>query len=300
MGDLEGSSKANRVVTAREKFTDELGVPAVDVAADLPAPLTIGINSAGNLVWKTAEGETRESEPVDLTPLNALFPAVYIRPTATLSHQANTAAREIGTNVIVTLNVDFIQNDAGELMGKEILRDGEVIDGDGSVVDTIVLTKDAIAYQGRVLYGAGNEKKNPLGNFDPTGKILEGTINTNQASYRGYYFVGYGSVAAVPTSANARTLTGRLSNDESKFNLMANTTMQAIIVPPDMQLVSVVDLDALNIELFIGSGQYALSNANFTVNNAAGVAVPGNKLYIRTQGVPYSTPHRHQVTLKRI
>lgn len=297
MGEVAGSSGANIVINARHAFTDELGIPSVPSGADLTAPLRIGIAGNGNFVYTTAEGEVRELAPFDLSQLDSLFPAVYAAPTASLS-SVGTLIGEVGQSVAIQLAVAFNKNDAGEPTAIQILRDGNVIDGDASFTDNVVLVATPYVYQGKVLYGAGNVKKNPLGNFYPIGQIQEGSVNTNQIVARGYYFVGYGSVASVPAnSAEARALTGRLSNNVSKFNLMASTTRQVIIVSPDMELVSVVDLDALNIDLF---SQYALVNSNFSVNNAAGNPVSGYKVYAREQGIPYTTPHRHEVTLKRI
>lgn len=300
MGRLGGTSEANLIVHARQEFEKELGIPAVASGADLQGPNRIGISANDSLVFKTSSGEVVELKPFDISQLDALFPAVYTAPTASLS-SSGALVGEIGQTLNIPLVVNFNQNDAGSVIGYQILRNGAVIDGDANHTDAAVLTTAPFVYQGKVMYGAGNVKKNPLGNFYPTGQILAGSVMTNQITARGYYFVGYGSVSAQPTtSVQARALSSRLSNDVSKFNLMASTVMQVVIVPPDMELVSIVDLDALNIELFAGSGQYELRDSNFTVNNAAGVAVTGNKLYVRVQSIPYSTPHRHQVTLKRI
>lgn len=108
----------------------------------------------------------------------------------------------------------------------------------------------------------------------------------------------YGPAAARPNAATSRDLTGSIYRSQGNTGIILNTQTAErnfyIILAPGESLVSVIDQDALNLNI---TGEYVLVNPNFSVNNAAGTAVAGYKLYQKTQGVPYSFNHRHSITL---
>src|SRR5690606_17572927 len=113
----------------------------------------------------------------------------------------------------------------------------------------------------------------------------------------GTYVVCFGAVASVPTnSAQARAMATALRGAGNVQILSCGTThiIQAILIPPESTLVSVIDLDASMQDLTV---QYELTNNNFTVNDASNTPVSGYKLYVRTQGTPYPINHRHQITM---
>ena len=119
------------------------------------------------------------------------------------------------------------------------------------------------------------------------------TISTYTITF--YNLVFYGSISSAPvTSAAVRGLTNkRFTNTGNTFNLSTGTSLInfSVAIPTSLSLSSVVDLDALNA---IITSSYILNT--FNVNNAGGVAT-SYKIYTMSIAVPYSTDHRHQITL---
>lgn len=305
MGTLQGPSEANLIVNQRQTFEKELGIPGMgedDRAPSEPNRVWVGINN--NIFYTGQDGEVREIVPFDPSILDDLFPAQYLNPQLSLSIVESNPrlSDEVGTTYSYNFKYEFTKNDAGEPISFSFFRDGTPLSAGNyvpswvfGVTDTYEIAPDV--YKAQVSYGQGNVKQNSIGTPSPDGVIQAGTIDSNLVTIRGYYNSWYGSVASDPlNSASVRTLTAKLGDNLNKFNLSASTVMQVIVVSPDMELASVVDLDALNYNL---TSQYILTGT-MTVNDAQGRAISGYKKYIRTQGVPYTTPHRHEVTLKRI
>lgn len=114
--------------------------------------------------------------------------------------------------------------------------------------------------------------------------------------YSGYNKIFYGTGAAL-TSAAARALSGQqLTSQGNSFTLNTGTsaTQFTILVPPGKALGSVIDQDAANTPI---TGDY-VAQATISVNNAAGVAVPGYTPYLKTQSASYGINHRHYATLQ--
>ena len=154
----------------------------------------------------------------------------------------------------------------------------------------------------------------------PTGGNQSGTINGNVATASGsytknmsvvasaqsgdnasasvniayFFMVFWDTVAAVPTdSAGVRALSNsQLTAAGNQFTLNTNTanTNFVVYLPPGKNIVSVVDLDALNLNI---TAQYIASA--ITVNDAGGTPQAYTQ-YLMTQTVPYLTNHRHLIT----
>jgi hypothetical protein len=109
-----------------------------------------------------------------------------------------------------------------------------------------------------------------------------------------YYALFYGPSASAPTdSAGVRALPNKqFTTFSNPFTLNTGTTYNnfTVAMPATLSLTSVIDLDALNIDI---TSSYNLTT--FNVDDGGGTAI-SYKVYTLTTGVAYSPSHRHQVT----
>jgi hypothetical protein len=109
------------------------------------------------------------------------------------------------------------------------------------------------------------------------------------------YVVFYGPSATAPTnSAGVRALANRRFTDAGNtfiLNTGATDKIFTVAVPATMSLVEVLDLDALNANI---TANYVLST--FNVNDGGGTPV-AYKIYTLSNAIPYSSDHRHQITI---
>ncbi|RKR83182.1 hypothetical protein BDD43_3384 [Mucilaginibacter gracilis] len=236
------------------------------------------------------------------TQLSALSSALiphptYTTPTAVLSSTQSTSGLEVGQTVNIPLTVAFNQNDGGAQGAMSVKKDGTQIATASPYTDSaVVMALTAKVYQANVAYAQGPIKNNIIGVPDATGRIAASSVNSNSLSYQGYYKIFYDAVAAFPTnSATARALTNsRFSNSGNTFTLNTGTvqTKFCLILPPGKTLVSVIDQDALNLDI---TSQYVASS--ITVNDAAGNSVTTYTIYAMSQSIPYTASHRHNITI---
>jgi hypothetical protein len=228
---------------------------------------------------------------------NALIPhPTYFPPNVNLTSTQTTAGLEIGQTINIPLSAFFNQNDGGAAGAISMKKAGVQIATVSPYTDSgILMSAAAVVYQANIAYSAGPVKNNILGIPDAAGQIFGGNVNSNSLSYQGFYKLFYDCVATFPTSsAAARALSNvRFSNAGNTFTLNTGSTLTkfCIVLPPGKSLVSVVDQDALNLDI---TAQY-LSSA-ITVNDAAGTGV-SYTLYSMSQSVPYSSSHRHNITI---
>jgi len=105
----------------------------------------------------------------------------------------------------------------------------------------------------------------------------------------------FDSVAVKPTtSAEIVALDSRLVSNGNVFTLDTGTgnSIFCFWLPETVDLVSVVDLDALNAVI---TNSY--ESELFTINVVGYDDPIEGKLYTMTQGVPYDNNHRHQITI---
>ena len=123
---------------------------------------------------------------------------------------------------------------------------------------------------------------------------LSSQVYSSTSTITFYYALFYGSSATAPTDSTAvRALPNKqFTTYSNPFTLNTGTTETnfTVAMPATLSLSSVIDLDALNIDI---TSSYILST--FNVNDGGGTAI-SYKVYTLTTGVPYSPSHRHQVT----
>jgi hypothetical protein len=228
----------------------------------------------------------------------ALIPhPVYTAPSAGIGSSQTTAGLEIGQTIDIPLTATFNQNNGGASTGLSIKKNGSQISASSPYTDSgNLISATAVNYLVNFAYAQGPILNNILGIPDATGRIAAGNVNSATLSYQGFYKIFYDAVSAFPTNrATARALSNvRFSNSGNAFTLNTGNTLIkfCIILPPGKTLSSVIDQDALNLDI---TTQY--TSASISVNDAAGMAVSGYTIWGMSQSVPYSTNHRHNITI---
>lgn len=109
------------------------------------------------------------------------------------------------------------------------------------------------------------------------------------------YVIFYGPSASAPAnSASVRALSSKRFVDAGNtFILNTGSTEKifTIAMPATNSLVEVLDLDALNANI---TANYVMST--FNVNDGGGTPV-SYKIYTLSNAIPYSSDHRHQITI---
>lgn len=131
---------------------------------------------------------------------------------------------------------------------------------------------------------------NPFGTPLPAGQVSSAT------PVIGLYRTFFGPVTSVPSNGTElRAAPQNAFSNTTELTLNSGTTSIYFIiaVPPGRSLGSVIDLDASNQ---IITGDYVLVNPNFQGRDA-GTGTVVYKLYVKTNGTPYTTNHRHLINL---
>jgi hypothetical protein len=222
---------------------------------------------------------------------------VYTAPLAQLSSPQQGTAYEIGEIANLALNLAYAQQDGGTATDYEIDKNSTAVSAGNSFTDSnVVMSATPVVYFGKVAYDTGAVKTNNFGDADATGQIMAGTAISNSLSFRGNNRLFYGPVAAAPqNSAQVRGMAySQFINAGNNFVLNTGSaqTVYCFWLPPGKTLASVIDQDALNLNI---TSQYVVSS--LAVNDAGGSPVTGT-LYTMTSGVPYSTNHKHLVNLQ--
>lgn len=270
--------------------------------------------SGGKTLGKYTNGQTIPSAGQTFEDVMRDIAIEDIAPTytpATLSLTDSVANQdEVGTAYNNNLLATFTQNDAGILTQIRIQKNGSDMLPNGVLSplpknDVGTYPLGSITYVAYANYNAGIIKNYlPSGTPDPRPALIrnvnapqaaENNFASNTVTLTGFYKIFYGPTASAPAnSANVRALpSNQLTNAGNVFilNTGAVQNIFAVAIPATMSLVSVIDLDALNANI---TANYVLTT--FNVNDAGGNPV-AYKIYIMTNAVPYSSNHRHQITV---
>lgn len=224
----------------------------------------------------------------------------FALPIATITASTNpNTSTEVGTTLSnILFTASLTQNDGGAATNFRILKDGtDVLNdvSDNDVEQTFTLSKTPIIFKSIIDYAQGTNTKTD--NFGDTvsNPIEAGSDESGNLFYLGYYPVFYGSTAEkyITSSEIRNNLTKRLENSGNTFILNTGTIniRYQLWLPTGKTLDSVIDLDALNAVI-----TSAYVSESITVNDVGGNPING-KLYTMQQDVPYSSNHRHQITI---
>ena len=219
----------------------------------------------------------------------------YTNPTSNVSSSPNSK-QEIGSQVTYTITPSFNQNDAGSLEYVTIYRnDVELSYTSGAIpyVDSDrVVEAGTSEYKAKFDYAQGDVKNDNFGDAYPTGRIEAGSIESI-VGVSGAYYKWFGSLPLEPSlSSDVRSLSNSFSNS---FELQTGSTdtVMSIAVPSTNNLISVIDLDALNANI---TSDYILSTTLTQIEDGGGNLV-SYKVYVLNLAIPYSSNHRHAITI---
>lgn len=221
----------------------------------------------------------------------------YDFPVGTLTANVVQGFYEIGTSLTIEFTAVFLQNDGGPQNAYVLKKTGNPsLSSDEIFIETLTITASAVAYHGTYSYDAGTvQYDNNLG--DPTDNpIGADDVDTNTLTYTGVRKIFYGNSIAAPTdSTGVRALPqNRLANAGNVFNLTTGSTNTffTICIPATMSIVNIIDLDALDAEM---TAEYELQGLA-SINDAGGTPY-SVKVYVMQNAIPYTTSHRHQITI---
>jgi hypothetical protein len=121
-------------------------------------------------------------------------------------------------------------------------------------------------------------------------EVLESSNITTTAKFKRFF----GATSATPTTGTARSLGSEFQSANAQtFTLNTGSTLTkfAVCLPTGVTISSVIDLDALNLN--ITTNYISLGTIN--INDIGGTSRVYN-LYEMNIGAPYSSNHRHQIT----
>ena len=253
-----------------------------DISVVLSTGKTLGKYVNGQTIPATGKTALDVLKDIALEYVNPVFGGFSFAPSAqtvevgTILSGAKTFAWNMQINSGVVPTIDIFDITAGT-----VLLAGTP--NDGNQLLTITTKQLTATGQSQSWRGIGN-------NISPVS-----TFNSNPFTITAFYKVFFASVAVVPTnSSEVRVLANsRFTNSGNVFNLdsgLINKTF-CLVIPALNNLVSVVDLDALNANL---TSSYILSYIQ--VADASGALV-NYKLYTMSQAIPYPSNHRHQITI---
>ena len=248
------------------------------------------ILSGGKTLGKYVNGDTIPSEDLTAEEVLNLIAQEYLSPAFSSFNIGQTSPIEVGTIVTGVKTFTWSTSNGANVQPNTI----EVRDDTGAQVLGTGLPND------------GSEDLDVLGPIQKTSEATHtwqieltntlGGMTTRNDSVVWAYYQFYGPSASIPAnSTEVRALPdSRFNNAGNTFNLNTGSTEINFIVavPPGKSISQVIDLDALNTDI---TSQY-VSQGTVNVVDAGGANV-SYTVYAMTQAVPYSSNHRHEITL---
>ena len=201
----------------------------------------------------------------------------YVEPTMTLVSNVKLVEKGVATNV--TLTPTFTKNDAGAINGYKVYRDGVVITNQTATTANTYTDSGNVfnvntVYKYEIAYNAGVDKTNNVGELDPVGKIVAGsifksvTIKPVNPTYIG--------IVANGTTVDESVATGltKLITEATVYDYKTTANFEDMVLVSERPLKSVINqnnysiLDSFTTQtLLIGSATYnvyILPNINVT------------------------------------
>jgi hypothetical protein len=224
---------------------------------------------------------------------------VFYDPTVELEIQNTEVINyEKGSSVTLLFNIIPTLNDSGVNTLNQILKDNVSIFSDVSVKTlnyTYLIVENSNVFKASAVFSVGSSTKTDnLGN-EIQNTILAQTIESNLITIYGKEPIFYGSVSSkhVTNSSIRANLNLVLENSQEVITL--NTGVSNIIfqvfVPDSLSITEIIDLDSSSSNITSNYIEEAL-----TIEYVNGDSYSGT-LYTKTQDVPYSTNHRHQIKI---
>lgn len=225
----------------------------------------------------------------------------YFAPTLSLSGTVPNMV-EIGTSIQPTLTPTWTQNDAGTITRYYIKRNNLMAFDTSSaqvyIDNEYIATDTPTTYRAYAEYGDGPVKNNSMGTPDPNGRVLAGTVQSNQVSYVGARYLWYDKdvqTLAVADSAEVRTLTGQILN-------AVNGTAFTLVVPAGTRRITLAypaslgELSSFRDVVF-GEAKDVFTLTYIEVEGADGYSAITYNVYTYIASVPYSSSATYEVII---
>lgn len=251
------------------------------------------ILASGKSLGKYENGDTIAS--TGLTPREVLIDIAteYLAPTfSSFEVDGQSTTVEVGTTLsgdeLFTWSITENSGTVDTLSIYDITNGADLVtDTDNDDLQLVTITENQLNTDG--------ETQQWRGVANDTGTTPTSTVNSSTFTVRSRYYRFYGPTASTPTdSASVRTLTySAFQTGANTFTLETGTTQTkfAVALPPGVNIVSVIDTDALDANI---TTEY-VDQGPVSVTDAGGTSRSYN-LYEMEIATPYSESHGHQIT----
>lgn len=269
--------------------------------------LTQDLNVIGVTVGNFEDGDVIPSgtslEEVFTQMLTKVISPTYISPTVNFTGPQVTV--EAGTNITPQYTSTFTTNDSGGLTSVDITREinagGPVVISTGatspfSYTDGIQIGDDIVEYRSVTDYATGPVKNNNLGDPDPTGQIVAGTIISLPKTYTGKRRTFWGTNNPVTSSNEIRSLganaLGHVNGSQFTINVPIGATSIEFAYPATLSDPTVNYVELFNADV---TGDFTETAVN--VEGANGFAAIAYKVFQYTPDNPFETAATYVVTI---
>jgi hypothetical protein len=234
-----------------------------------------------------------------------ITPTAYVAPTRTITViGTNTSSPETSTsrekgNVESTISALIEKNSPNVAITSWQRQVQENGGGFTGIESATGITADPSSIStGSVNHSTANTVSSAVYRIKVTDAYQDSIAGSRTINYYNYIF--YGATASAPTtSANIRSLPSKalnisITNPSNPFNLDTGSIYKnfTVALPSTLGITSAIDLDGLNANI---TDQYILNSGLTGILDYAGITSSYN-VYTMTQGITYSTNHRHSVT----
>jgi hypothetical protein len=196
------------------------GVSGGSASTTTTAAITAKGATIGAYSNNTVIPENTSLETIIRNMLTTVIPATYSQPNLAFNPSPATLSYEIGTNVSVTFNIAYTQNDAGPATSFTV-SSNSVLLSSGSTLSQFLTSfqlNNNTTFTAQATYTQGPQKFDNIGNSSGT-PIAAGTLtrNTSYTTFRNNFYTSDTNSTAATTSSEVRTFEN--STTARSFNI---------------------------------------------------------------------------------
>lgn len=296
------SGQAGKILTVSN---DESELEFINsLSADLTQDLEVNGVSLGGIPNLTFYAEGTAIEDIIRQLLIVAISPTYIAPT--ISFTGSPAAvnnnYEAGTSLTPNFIGTFNQNDAGALSEMRLRLTTTTLNTSPTsplnhTVTQFTLGDETRPYNIQADYAEGATKNNNLGNPDPTGKILAGTITTANRNFTGQRNAFWGVNSQPNNSAGVRSLgnsqLGAVNGSSFNISIPSGATSVCFAYRATLQGVTSVKY----VELSNQEVKNTFTETTVSVEGANGFSAINYRVYTYVPAVPFGSTATYNVTI---
>lgn len=260
-----------KLITGPQLNTILLGIIQF-ISPTLQADIIANLGSSGQVggVADGADitaGTTIEQALRDI--LIATIHPTYVLPDLVETSDTTPFFLEAGSIINPILDIVYTQNDAGAIVTKTLKLNGTTISSALPFTDTSRQIIDGDNhYDATITYAQGAVKNNNLGAPDAVGRIIAGSIvSDNTITYSGLRYVFYSTLAEPTDSATIRTFPGQLlgleDGDVFTIDIPEGASVVSIAMPNNLQIKSILYYEmGSQVKYLFGVDSVSVEGAN--------------------------------------